>query len=139
MSRRIAINATLALVFAASTATAAIAAHHLESEATAESEAIAITLDNFSFAPKDLELEAGKSYAFEFTNVGYPHDFTAAEFFAAAEVAPEDADKIVDGMVDVPSGTTVTIHLVPAAGSYEATCGRPGHADLGMTGSITVS
>lgn len=136
MSRRIAFTAGFALLLAAGGATSAYANHHLASEA----ETIAITLDNFSFGPKDLQLEAGKAYTLEFTNVGFPHDFTAAEFFAAAEVAEEDAGKVVNGMVDVAPGTTVTIHIVaPAAGNYEIVCGKRGHADLGMTGSITVS
>jgi uncharacterized cupredoxin-like copper-binding protein len=138
MSRRIAFTASFALLLAAGGATSALAEHHLASEA--EAETIAITLDNFSFAPKDIQLEAGKTYALEFSNVGFPHDFSAPDFFAAAEIAEEDAGKVADGVVDVPPGTTVTILIVaPAAGSYDALCGRPGHADLGMTGSITVS
>jgi uncharacterized cupredoxin-like copper-binding protein len=138
MSRRIAITASFALLFAAGGATSALAEHHMASEADAET--IAVTLDNFSFAPTDIQLEAGKAYVLEFSNVGFPHDFTAPEFFAAAEIAAEDAGNVVDGAVNVAPGTSVTVHLVaPAAGSYEVLCGRPGHADLGMTGSITVS
>ncbi len=139
MFRRIAITASSALLLAAGGATSALAEHHLASEDAADAETIAITLDNFSFGPQDLQLEAGKSYTLEFTNVGFPHDFTAAEFFAAAEIAPEDAGKVMDGAVDVAPETTVTIHLVPAAGSYDILCGKPGHADLGMTGTITVN
>lgn len=138
MSRRIAISASFALLLAFGGATSALAEHHLASEAGGET--IAITLDNFSFGPQDLQLEAGKAYTLEFSNVGFPHDFTATDFFAAAEVDEEDAGKVVDGVVDVAPGTSVTIHIVaPAAGTYEVQCGRPGHADLGMTGSITVS
>ena len=102
-------------------------------------ETVEIALTNFAFGPDALELEAGKAYALQFTNEGFPHDYTAPEFFAAAQIAPEDAGSVVDGVVDVPPGGTVTVRLIPVAGTYEVLCVKPGHADLGMKGSITVS
>ncbi len=134
--KRLALTAALPFLLAACATTDGGAP---QAAAAAAPVTIAVTLDNFSFGPSDIQMTAGQPYVLELTNVGFPHDFTAPEFFAAADVAAEDAGKISNGVVDVPPGTTVTIHLTPAAGSYDLLCVRPGHADNGMTGSITVS
>ena len=100
---------------------------------------VEIKLTNFAFQPDDLQLRAGQPYAISFTNEGFPHDWTAPEFFANAQIAPADMAKVNGGMVDVAPGNTVVVHLVPARGSYQIICAKPGHADRGMTGSISVS
>jgi uncharacterized cupredoxin-like copper-binding protein len=98
-----------------------------------------VELANFDFTPRELRLRAGRPYDLVLVNVGTGgHDFSAPEFFAAAQVKTDDAALIAKGEVDVPGGATRHVHLVPAAGRYDLTCTHTGHALLGMTGRIVV-
>jgi uncharacterized cupredoxin-like copper-binding protein len=98
-----------------------------------------VTLANFDFTPRQIHLRAGRPYRLELVNAGSGgHDFSAPEFFAAARIAPADAALVSGGEVDVPGGTTRTVHLVPAAGRYKLACTHLGHALLGMSGTIVV-
>ena len=84
-------------------------------------------------------MRAGQPVALVLANLASGgHDFSAPEFFAAARVDPADAALVKDGEVDVPSKSTVTVHLVPAAGTYKLTCTHTMHAMFGMKGTITV-
>jgi uncharacterized cupredoxin-like copper-binding protein len=98
-----------------------------------------VELANFDFTPREIHLRAGRPYDLVLTNVATGgHDFTAPEFFAAAQVRQDDAAMVSEGEVEVPGGATRHVHLVPAAGRYDLTCTHTGHAILGMTGKIIV-
>ncbi|MGF1549272.1 MAG: cupredoxin domain-containing protein [Sphingomonadaceae bacterium] len=100
---------------------------------------VRIALSSFEFTPRELTLMAGQPYRLEFVNeAGGGHDFTAPEFFAAARVDARDAAKIADGRIDLDGGESVTVRLIPAAGSYDIVCTHFGHAMLGMRGDIVV-
>jgi len=98
-----------------------------------------VELSNFDFTPKDIRLHAGQATTLVLTNTASGgHNFAAREFFAAARVDPADAALVKDGEVDVPSKSTVTVHLVPAAGTYKLTCTHAMHSMFGMKGTIVV-
>ncbi|KRA83046.1 plastocyanin/azurin family copper-binding protein [Altererythrobacter sp. Root672] len=98
-----------------------------------------VELSNFDFNPKEIHLQAGHAYALVVANqASGGHNFAAREFFAAAKVEPADAALITDGEIEVPAMSTLTVHLVPAAGSYKLVCTHAGHAFLGMKGKIVV-
>ena len=101
---------------------------------------INVKLANFSFTPKTITLDHGRSYVLRLANVADGgHDFTAPDFFAAANVAAEDRQLVAEGEVEVPPGQVREISLTaPAAGSYKLKCGHSFHKMLGMSGKILV-
>lgn len=99
-----------------------------------------ITLTSFDYTPSEIRMAAGRPYALKLVNTASGgHDFTAAEFFAAASVAPDDAPMIAAGQIDLAGGESATIRLLPAAGTYKLVCSHFGHSALGMTGEIVVT
>jgi uncharacterized cupredoxin-like copper-binding protein len=105
----------------------------------ANAEQVEVTLKNFDFVPSEVRLQAGRPYELVITNAADGgHDFTAPEFFAAAQIMESDAPLVESGQVDLEGGQSVTVHLVPAEGSYDLVCTHFGHPALGMRGSITV-
>jgi uncharacterized cupredoxin-like copper-binding protein len=103
-----------------------------------QAETVEVTLSSFAFQPSEIRLQAGKPYLLKLVDVSGGHDFTAPEFFAAAQVAPEDAAKVAKGQVELKGGESAVIHLVPAAGTFDLACTHFGHAALGMKGKIVV-
>ena len=100
---------------------------------------VRVTLSSFDFAPAELRLPSGEMIHLILVNDSSGgHDFSAPEFFAAAKVDPQSAKWIRRGKVEVPSGKSVTIKLVPAKGTYRLKCSHFAHAMMGMTGTITV-
>ncbi|MGH6870770.1 MAG: cupredoxin domain-containing protein [Rhizomicrobium sp.] len=101
---------------------------------------IDVALSNFAFAPNALTFKAGTTYRLHLTNEGNSdHNFTARDFFAASTVAQGDADKVQDGEVEVPKGSSVDVTVTPnRAGAYDLECTHFLHATFGMTGRITV-
>jgi uncharacterized cupredoxin-like copper-binding protein len=100
-----------------------------------------IALTSYAFTPSTITLKAGTTYRLHLTNdSGKSHDFTAAAFFAAATVAPEDKDKVEEGSeIEVEGGQAVDITLTPnRAGTYPLTCSEFMHTMLGMKGTIVV-
>lgn len=98
-----------------------------------------VELSSFDFTPRELHLRAGQPVALVLRNTASGgHDFSAPEFFAAAQVQPGDAALVVDGEVEVPARSTRTVHLIPAAGRYRLTCTHTLHALFGMKGTIVV-
>ena len=99
-----------------------------------------VQLANFSFAPKTIVLEHGRNYVLRLANVADGgHDFSAPDFFAAANVAADDRRLVVEGVVEVPPGQVREIRLAaPAAGNYKLKCGHSFHKMLGMSGNILV-
>ena len=102
-------------------------------------ETITIALTDYAFSPASLALKAGTVYRLHFTNAGSKdHDFTAPQFFAASQLAPDDQAKVKRGTVAVDKGQEVEVTLTPVAGSYAFTCTHFMHKMMGMHGSITV-
>lgn len=98
-----------------------------------------VELANFDFNPREIRLRAGRPYDLELTNTASGgHDFSAPEFFAAAQIRADDAALVAGGKVEVAGGATRRVHLIPAAGTYELVCTHTGHALLGMKGRIIV-
>ena len=114
-------------------------AQQAEAQAGPGTEPINISLSDYAFAPAALTLKAGTAYRLHFTNAGSKdHDFTAREFFAASQVAPEDQAKIKRGTVEVEKGKEVDLTVTPAAGNYKISCTHFMHSAMGMHGTITV-
>lgn len=102
-------------------------------------EPVNISLSDYAFAPAALDLKAGTAYRLHFTNAGTKnHDFTAPEFFAASQVAPDDQVKIKRGTVAIDKGQEVDVTITPGAGNYKITCTHFMHSMMGMHGTITV-
>jgi uncharacterized cupredoxin-like copper-binding protein len=87
--------------------------------------AITIAMTEFAFDPAQFAIPANTDVTATLTNSGaLPHDFTIDR----AGVSSEE--------VQAGGSTTVTLNLPP--GTYEFHCSVPGHASLGMTGTLTV-
>lgn len=101
---------------------------------------VEVRLSSFDFTPSVIQLEAGKPYVLKIVNTAKKggHNFSAAKFFAAAAVSPQDAARIAGGKVELRRGETVSIHLVPTTGTFKLACTHFGHSMLGMTGRIVV-
>ncbi len=101
---------------------------------------INISLTDYAFTPATIALKAGTAYHLHFINSGSKgHNFSAPEFFAASQVAPEDQTKVVKGLVALESGQSVDVAVTPgAAGTFAVECTHFMHKMMGMHGSITV-
>src|SRR5262245_2756735 len=105
-----------------------------------KAELVQVTLSNFAFTPAALHLHKGQPYRLHFVNEGSGgHNFSAAEFFMAAQIDPGDATKLRKGAVDLEKGEARDIRLVPAAGSYKVKCTHFMHTAFGMKGTIEVN
>ena len=95
---------------------------------------------DFDFAPKTLRFRTNKPYLLRLSNSDrHGHSFDAEEFFAAADVAPEDRSKVVKGEVDVGGGQTVEVRLLTSKiGSFKFHCSHFLHSAFGMTGEVVV-
>jgi uncharacterized cupredoxin-like copper-binding protein len=102
--------------------------------------AINVQLGNYSFTPKTIVLDHGRSYVLRLANgTNGGHDYTAPAFFAASSIAADDRRLVVEGEVEVPPGQIREIHITaPAAGSYKLKCSHSFHKMLGMSGKILV-
>ena len=102
---------------------------------------VTVTLANFSFTPADLHLRAGQPVTIHFVNTGSGgHDFTAAEFFAAATMDAANRARVGgnQGRVSLGKGESSDVTLTPRAGTYKAHCSHFMHATMGMTGKVVV-
>jgi plastocyanin len=98
-----------------------------------------IVLSNFAFTPEVLQLNRGQAYRLHFVNQGSSgHNFSAPEFFAAAQINPADAGAVPGGKIELGKGESRDVRLIPAAGAYKVTCTHFMHTSFGMTGSIAV-
>ncbi len=85
--------------------------------------------DDFRFAPSTLTLKAGQPTQVTFENDGQIlHDFTAQQGLGKAVLIPAEGQK---------SATAVVTY--ERAGTYKFFCSQPGHDELGMHGTITVT
>lgn len=95
-----------------------------------------IALYSYGYNPDPIVLTAGKAVTLNFVNrSGGGHDFTAVKFFRSARIIAGNVGK---GEVDLRSGQSASVTLVPAAGRYKVHCGHPFHKILGMRGDIIV-
>lgn len=111
------------------------------SSATAQAPAaVEVHLANYSFTPRTIVLDHGRSYVLRLVNIsGGGHDFTAPAFFANANVAAGDRRWTMDGEVEVPPRQVREIRLTaPRAGTYKLKCSHTFHKMLGMSGQIVV-
>ena len=105
------------------------------------------TQSSFGFVPPDIDLSRDVGYKLTLDNPtgnASKHYYTAAEFYKTVVLRKADDSqaeikapylKAVELLLE---GTT-TLFMVPTAdGVFEVLCTIPGHADLGMTGTITV-
>jgi plastocyanin len=101
---------------------------------------ISITLSDYAFSPGTLNLKSGLTYQIHFINSGSKdHNFSAPEFFAAAQVAPDDQAKVKKGLVALESGQSVDISVTPGQpGTFAVECTHFMHKMMGMHGSIIV-
>ena len=101
---------------------------------------ISITLTNYAFTPSALNLKAGVTYHIHLINNGSKdHNFSAPEFFAASQIAPEDGAKIAKGIVALDSGQSVDITVTPDhPGTFPIECTHFMHKMMGMHGNIVV-
>jgi uncharacterized cupredoxin-like copper-binding protein len=89
-----------------------------------DADEIIVTLDDFSIDPSEISVEAGRVNV-TLTNRGAAvHDLTVPDLGIRILVSP---------------GETVTAGLeFDSPGTYDTLCSIPGHASLGMTGSLVV-
>jgi plastocyanin len=100
---------------------------------------VQVTMTNFRFAPRALQLQAGVPMVLRLRNdAGGGHNFAAPAFFRAARIDAASAALIHNGRVEVPAHAAVTIALTPAAGQYSLKCTHAFHSAFGMKGSIAV-
>ncbi|MEO6093908.1 MAG: cupredoxin domain-containing protein [Novosphingobium sp.] len=105
----------------------------------AAAQVVEVSLSSFDFTPSTITLHAGQPYVLHLVDRARGgHDFTAREFFEAAQIAPQDAAKVAKGAVALHGGETATVHLIPAPGTYKLVCSHFGHSMLGMKGVIVV-
>ena len=91
---------------------------------------------SFGFAPGPISLAAGRPVTLTFVNQsGSSHDFVAKSFFANARVT---SGRVEGGEVEIPPHQSVTVTLVPRAGTYHAHCSHFFHKQLGMNDVIVV-
>ena len=101
---------------------------------------VTITLTDYAFTPGTLDLKAGTAYQLHFVNSGSKdHDFSAPDFFAASQIAPDDQTKVAKGIVELGNGKTVDITVTPVmAGTFAVECTHFMHKMMGMHGNIVV-
>ena len=104
--------------------------------AVAQPAAQVIQVWSFGFAPNPIYLTAGRPVTLTFANQsGGGHDFVAKSFFANARII---RGKVEDGEVDLAGHQSVSVTLVPRAGTYRAHCSHFLHKQFGMTDVIVV-
>jgi plastocyanin len=99
-----------------------------------------ISLTDYAFTPGTLDLKAGTTYQLHFVNSGSKdHNFSAPEFFAAAQIAADDQAKLSKGIVELGGGKSVDITVTPGqAGTFTVECTHFMHKMMGMHGNIVV-
>jgi uncharacterized cupredoxin-like copper-binding protein len=103
-----------------------------------QAQTVTVTTGEYEFSPKRLVLKGGVAYRLHIDNRGSEmHEFTAPEFFKAAEIRDArilNADKTE---IEVPPGKTKDLEFVaPSAGRYPLRCSD--HDWAGMIGEIVV-
>jgi uncharacterized cupredoxin-like copper-binding protein len=103
------------------------------------------TANQLKFFPDNLQLVAGKKYKLLLSNPSaQKHYFTAKDFTGSSWTQKVDAGNVeIKGAIqelELRPGSTAAWVLVPMKpGNYTLRCTIPGHAEAGMTGTITVN
>lgn len=114
----------------------ALFAAALAGPAAAQTPVQVIELRSFGYAPRTIQLTAGKPVTLTFVNRAKgSHDFTAKSFFSHARIVSGSA---AGGEIELKGGRSHSITLIPAAGRYKAHCSHFMHKQFGMTGEIMV-
>ena len=97
-----------------------------------------VVASEYQFSPNDLVFTRGVPYRLHIENRGKEmHEFTASEFFAAAELRDASVLNADRTEVEIPPGAAKDVYLVPQrAGDFPLRCSD--HDWAGMTGAITV-
>lgn len=131
--------AAVSLLLSLTSASARIAAPVVSNASLLEARPINISLTNFSFSPTALQLHAGQPILLRIANdSSISHDFTAPDFFLAADMPVADRQRIAAGKVSLKPRESVILRLIPKSGRYRIKCSHPFHKILGMSGRITV-
>ncbi|HEX8622133.1 MAG TPA: cupredoxin domain-containing protein [Allosphingosinicella sp.] len=105
----------------------------------AHAQRVEVRLSSFAFTPSTIHLRAGRPVVLHLVNAGSGgHDFTAPDFFASAQVRPQDRAAVGKGSVDLRGHRSTDIALVPKAGRYPLKCSHTLHKTFGMSGQILV-
>lgn len=100
---------------------------------------VTVTLSSFHFDPATLRLHAGQPIVLHLVNGGSGgHNFSAPEFFAAAEIRAQDQASVQKGTVEVSGHAAKDIALIPRRGTYKLHCTHMMHSAFGMKGEIVV-
>lgn len=80
----------------------------------------------FAFTPSSITVKKGEEVQVTFKNMGkYPHNFTVSQLGVASQT--------------IQPGQQTTVTFTPTqTGTFTYLCTVPGHADRGMTGTLTV-
>lgn len=95
-----------------------------------EAEIIEVDLGAFRLIPDHLDLEAGKTYLFQVPNV-----HTTAHNLYIGDISGET----LAASATIPGGASTSFVWTAVAGEYDMWCDVPGHADLGMVGTVSVA
>jgi len=135
-SLKITVHRTLqfSLLLASLFATNLLSTNVLHAE-TAYTKEIEVTLGNYHYMPKNIQLVIDQPVVIRLINVDSftPHNFTL-----------KDANNGLDVDVDIPAGETVDVNLMPlVTGSYIFYCSNKllwmdSHREKGMEGTLTV-
>jgi cytochrome c oxidase subunit II len=94
-----------------------------------DAEVVQVDLGAFELIPDHLDLEAGKTYLVQVRNV---HDRAHNLYIGHLGAEHEAFSATIAG------GATTSFTWVAEAGDWEMWCDVPGHADLGMKGTVSV-
>lgn len=95
-----------------------------------------IQVYSFGFAPRPIQLAAGRAVTLNFVNQsGSGHDFTARALFARSKIVAGTAP---NGEIELGPHQSRSVTLIPQPGDYEAHCSHFMHAPMGMTTRVFV-
>jgi uncharacterized cupredoxin-like copper-binding protein len=87
-------------------------------------------MTDYKFTPADLKVKPGKVEFFLVNTGGVSHDMVV--------LGPDGKSLGRSELVQPGNSSVFTISNL-AAGTYQVVCDQPGHADLGMKGTLTAS
>ena len=90
-----------------------------------------VTFSDFKFDPRSISVSGGKVVFYLVNSGSTSHDFVITKDAAGKEVVGKSS------LVAAGDTSTFTVDNI-ASGSYFFRCDVPGHADSGMTGTLSV-
>lgn len=100
---------------------------------------VAVRMQDRKFRPQIIRLKAGQPTRLLFTNRDRTeHDFYAPAFFGAARMSPRDVGALSKNRLNVRSGETRSITVIPRAGHYDVKSTKALDVASGMQGQILV-